>query len=467
MKLPTTIVALATPVGMGAIAVIRISGPDAIALCEGIFAPARKGKQLSLEPPYTIHYGSIMDGEREVDQVLVSLFHAPRSYTGEHLVEISCHGSPYIQQQIIELVIRGGAMPAQPGEFTQRAFLNGKMDLSQAEAVADLIASSGEAARRMALNQMRGGFSSTLRELRNELLTLTSLVELELDFAEEDVVFADRSQLMVLAQTLLRMVSELASSFSMGNAIKTGIPVVIVGQPNTGKSTLLNHLLREERAIVSDIPGTTRDAIEDTISIQGYSFRFVDTAGLRSTTDTVEALGIERTHARMAQATVVLLVLDASSSIANCMARVREVGSKLEAHQKLIVVINKIDLFDLPLTNQLQQALASTFPQYRCIPISAKFGLSTRQLTQELIAIATASAPNGEGVVVTNARHYHALVRARESLERVVDGLASRITGDILAIDIRGTLHYLGEITGEITTDEVLGSIFSKFCIGK
>ena len=462
----STIVAIATPPGMGAIAVIRVSGVDSITLTDGVFKPVKAGKSLLKAKPYTLHYGHIVDMERVIDEVLASIFHAPHSYTGENAVEISCHGSVVIQQQILELLIRRGARLAKPGEFTLRAFLNGKMDLSQAEAVADLIASTSEAERRVALQQMRGGFSDKLKLLRDQLLRFTALIELELDFSEEDVEFADRKQLEALVGNIHEEVSRLADSFSIGNAIKQGIPVTIAGKPNVGKSTLLNRLLNEEKAIVSEIAGTTRDAIEDTIQLAGMNFRFIDTAGLRHTTDEVESLGIARTHSKIEQAKVVLYLIDAAESMSVGLTEVEKFQQKLTNQQTLMVLLNKADRAEAQHTELLAQNIES---HLHCITliISAKSGQNINELTQNLVNIGMSAQPDGNNVVVTNARHYESLVNARDSLARVLSGLKSNLTGDLLAVDIHQALYHLGSITGEITNDEVLGYIFSKFCIGK
>jgi tRNA modification GTPase len=462
----STIVAIATPPGMGAIAVIRVSGSEAITLTNGVFRPVKTGKSLLESKPYTLHYGEIVDLERVIDEVLVSVFHAPHSYTGENAVEISCHGSVVIQQQILELLIRRGARLAQPGEFTLRAFLNGKMDLSQAEAVADIIASTSEAERRVAMQQMRGGFSDKLKLLREQLLKFTALIELELDFSEEDVEFADRKQLEALVCSIHEEVSRLADSFSMGNAIKQGIPVTIAGKPNVGKSTLLNRLLNEEKAIVSEIAGTTRDAIEDNIQLAGMNFRFIDTAGLRHTTDEVESLGIARTHSKIEQAKVVLYLIDAAESMSDGLTEIEKFQQKLTDQQTLMVLLNKADKAEAQHTEQLARNIESLL-HCKTLIISAKSGQNINELTQSLVNIGVSAQPDGNNVVVTNARHYESLVNARESLENVLSGLKSNLTGDLLAVDIHQALYHLGSITGEITNDEVLGYIFSKFCIGK
>ncbi|MDI3527132.1 MAG: tRNA modification GTPase [Tenuifilum sp.] len=461
----TTIAAIATPPGMGAIAVIRLSGSKAIEITDKLFRPVKKKKSLLEQAPYTIHYGSIMDGNREVDQVLVSLFKAPHSYTGEDVVEISCHGSVVIQQQLLELFVRNGAQLAQPGEFTLRAFMNGKIDLSQAEAIADLIASTNETARRVALNQMRGGISNKLAELRNELLKFTALVELELDFSEEDVEFADRTELTNLISTIIAEIDKLSATFSQGNAIKSGIPVTIAGKPNVGKSTLLNRLLNEEKAIVSEIAGTTRDTIEDTIHLGGINFRFIDTAGIRHTTDTIESIGIERAYDKIEKARIVLYLTDALCTANEVIEELNEFTKRITSSQKLIVLVNKEDKSTQNHVDELTSVLIQK--GYNALAISAKAGHNIDVLQQMLIDLGKIDIPENEDVIVTNVRHYNALIQARESLLQVIDGLKANISGDLLAVDIYQALDYLGEITGEISNDEVLGYIFSKFCIGK
>ncbi|QKG80067.1 tRNA uridine-5-carboxymethylaminomethyl(34) synthesis GTPase MnmE [Tenuifilum thalassicum] len=461
----TTIAAIATPPGMGAIAVIRLSGSKAIEITDKLFRPVKKKKSLLEQAPYTIHYGSIMDGNREVDQVLVSLFKAPHSYTGEDVVEISCHGSVVIQQQLLELFVRNGAQLAQPGEFTLRAFMNGKIDLSQAEAIADLIASTNETARRVALNQMRGGISNKLAELRNELLKFTALVELELDFSEEDVEFADRTELTNLISTIIAEIDKLSATFSQGNAIKSGIPVTIAGKPNVGKSTLLNRLLNEEKAIVSEIAGTTRDTIEDTIHLGGINFRFIDTAGIRHTTDTIESIGIERAYNKIEKARIVLYLTDALCTANEVIEELNEFTKRITSSQKLIVLVNKEDKSTQNHVDELTSVLNQK--GYNALAISAKAGHNIDALQQMLIDLGKIDIPENVDVIVTNVRHYNALIQARESLTQVIDGLKANISGDLLAVDIYQALDYLGEITGEISNDEVLGYIFSKFCIGK
>ncbi len=463
----STIVAVATPPGTGAIAIIRLSGKEAISICDKVFQPAKKGKKLTRQKAYTIHFGSIMDGKREVDQVLVSIFKSPHSYTGEDVVEISCHGSQVVQQQLLELLIRSGARLAQPGEFTLRAFINGKMDLSQAEAVADLIASSSEAARRVALNQMRGGFSDQLKGLREQLLNFTSLIELELDFGDEDVEFADRHDLESLLNKINKVISKLISSFQLGNVIKQGIPVTIAGKPNVGKSTLLNRLLNEEKAIVSEIAGTTRDIIEDTINLGGISFRFIDTAGLRHSKDEIESIGIERAYTKIAQAKVILLLIDAQSGAEDSIKSVKEVIKKLSNDQIVIILVNKDDKVEKQQAEKLVSSIKSVIKKIDCFAISAKGGHNIDLLTNTLVNIGLQGQKDTDDVIITNARHYQALINAKENLELVINGVKSNLSGELLSIDIRQVLNYLGEITGEITNDEVLGNIFSKFCIGK
>jgi len=465
-----TICAISTAQGMGAIAVIRLSGEEAIAVCEKIFRPAKSGKQLANQKANTIHFGSIFDGEKDIDEVLVSLFKAPHSFTGEDIIEIACHGAPYIQQQLLQLLIRNGARLAGAGEFTQRAFLNGKMDLSQAEAVADLIASRSEASRRVALQQMRGGFSNELINLRTQLLNFITLIELELDFSEEDVEFADRSELTKLVTNIEALLRKLVNSFSLGNAIKNGIPVAIVGHTNAGKSTLLNTLLQEDKAIVSEIHGTTRDVIEDTINIEGITFRFIDTAGIRTTKDKIESLGIERTYSKITNATIVVLMLDVNDPDEKIHEAITDVKNRLDNdHQQLIVVINKTDLLpeegvDARFNKDEFRELTGTDA---IVPISAKHNTNVEALSAELLKTVNLAAIDNDEVIVTNARHYEALQQSHEAILRVVNGLETGISGDFLSQDIREVLHYLGEITGAINTDEVLGNIFKNFCIGK
>ncbi len=466
----STICAISTPAGMGAIAVIRLSGDKAIDICDSVFKSPVKGKTLKEQPANTTHFGTIINGEKIIDEVVVAVFKTPHSFTGEDIVEISCHGATYIQQQILELLIKNGSRMALPGEFTQRAFLNGKMDLSQAEAVADLIASQSEAARKVALQQMRGGFSSELISLRNELLQFISLIELELDFSEEDVEFADRTQLKGIVDKISEMLSKLTKSFSLGNAIKNGIPVAIVGHTNAGKSTLLNTLLNEERALVSDIHGTTRDSIEDTINIEGITFRFIDTAGIRTTSNEIENLGIERTYSKLRKATLVMLLLDVNDPDDKIHSAINSVKKRMDnSIQKLIVVINKIDLLDeKDVSNRFtRKEFRELTGTDAIVPISAKHNRDVEKLTNELLKTINTSALDNNEVIVTNVRHYEALKKSLEAILRIADGLESGISGDLLAQDIREVLYYLGEITGNISTDEILGNIFKNFCIGK
>lgn len=457
------ICAISTPQGNGAIAVIRLSGNEALVLCDKVFRLPNENKKLTDQLANTIHFGTITDNDKIIDEVVVSIFKNPHSYTGEDVVEISCHGSEYIQQQILQLFIKNGARLAKPGEFTMRAFLNGKMDLSQAEAVADLIASSSAASHKVAVQQMRGGFSSEIANLRDRLLNFISLLELELDFSEEDVEFADRKQLDNLLNNIQNLIHKLLKSFDLGNVIKNGVPVAIVGHTNVGKSTLLNRILNEEKAIVSDIAGTTRDVIEDVINMEGVSFRFIDTAGIRETTDIIESIGVERTYDRIAKASIVLLLVDATEGLDEMIKAIKTVKDKIgDGDKKLIVVLNKIDKAGTKL--DMQNLLNK---QDVILKISAKTGENIDQLVKELLSVVNLSALNQNEVIVTNVRHYEALEKASVALQRAIDGLNSGITGDFLAQDIRETLHYLGEITGEITTDEVLGNIFKNFCIGK
>ncbi len=449
-----TIVALATsPGAQGAIAVIRVSGLEAITIVNSLF----KGKDLSKQQSHTIHFGTIRDGEEIVDEVLVSLFVAPNSYTKENSVEISTHNSKYIIERVINLLIRQGARAARPGEFTLRAFLNGGLDLSQAEAVADLIASNSAASHQIAMQQMRGGFSNKLKKLREDLVHFASLIELELDFSEEDVEFANRDQLKSLIQQIYTVINKLISSFEQGNVLKNGVPVVIAGKPNVGKSTLLNALLNEERAIVSDIAGTTRDTIEDEINIHGVTFRFIDTAGIRETTDVIEAKGVERTLAKMKQARLIIYLFDPTQdTIADVQAQIEEVES---LQIPFVTIINKSDL----LTDLQHAEYAVLKPLY----ISAKEQVGIDELKDELLNQVNLANINTDDVMVTNIRHVEALQHTQTALERVLYGIDNPVTSDFLAMDIRQALHHLGEITGSVTTDDLLDNIFSKFCIGK
>ena len=451
-ELNDTICAVATRAG-GALGVVRVSGPDAIRLTDSIFRSASRHPLASAQP-YSLCYGQIVDGTGAViDDVLVSVFRAPHSFTGQDSTEISCHGSAYILQQVCRLLINAGCRQAEPGEYTQRAFLAGKMDLSQAEAVADLIASASAASHRLAMNQMKGGFSCELRELRDQLLQFTSLIELELDFSEEDVEFADRSQLEQLAAQIEQVITRLADSFSTGDAIRNGVPVAIIGQTNTGKSTLLNQLLHDDRALVSDIQGTTRDSIEDTTTIDGVLFRFIDTAGIRQTTDTIESMGIERSYRKAREASIILWMTDeAHPADVETENKILE----LSADKHLIRVHNKCDD-------------ASTLPQPTDtdIWISAKYGYGLKELGDLLVKAAAIPQISEQDVIVTNMRHYESLVKAQECIRRVRQGLTDRISGDFLSQDIRQCIHHLSTITGDITTDDILSNIFRHFCIGK
>jgi len=460
----STICALSTAPGVGGIAVIRISGSEAFAITDKIFRPTN-GVSVVEQPAYTLSYGKIIKGNEPLDEVIVGVFRSPHSFTGEDTVEISCHGSIYIQQEILQLLITGGCQLAKAGEFTQRAFLNGKMDLSQAEAVADLITSQSVAAHRLAMNQMRGGFSKELQTLRSQLLHFVSLMELELDFGEEDVEFADRNELIRLANDIQVIIARLAHSFGVGNVMKNGVPVVIVGETNAGKSTLLNLLLNEEKAIVSEIHGTTRDAIEDVISIQGQIFRFIDTAGIRSAGDEIEKIGIKRTFQKIEQASIVLWMIDTT----HFSKEIEYIADKIvpkTKDKKLIIVFNKIDKISPEEQLILEEEFLPHVPAER-IYLSAKYKKNTEKLEAALLKAANLPELNANDVIVTNLRHYEALTKALESIERVQNGLKDNLSGDFIAQDIRECMHYLGEITGEITADEVLGSIFGKFCIGK
>jgi len=457
-----TIIALATASGAGAIAVLRVSGPKAISVSNTLFKSIHD-KNLLNQPTHTIHLGHIVDGDRVLDEVLVSIYKNPQSYTGEDVVEISCHGSSYIQQQILQLFIRNGCRSANPGEFTLRAFLNGKMDLSQAEAVADLIASDSAAAHQIALQQMRGGFSSEIKNLREELLNFASLIELELDFSEEDVEFADRQQFEELLKRIVKVLKYLIDSFATGNVIKNGVPISIIGAPNVGKSTLLNALLNEDKAIVSNIAGTTRDAIEDELIIDGIKFRFIDTAGIRQTDDTVEAIGIEKTFTKMAQSQVIIQLIDASiiskSNAADVLSSVAE--TKVQYPEKeTLVVLNKMDLADKTLVSKI-------FSELEPLQMSAKTGAGVELLKSKLLDMVHMGKLQNNDTIITNARHYDALGEALANIRKVQEGLQTGLSGDLLAIDIREALYHFGRITGEISTDDLLGNIFANFCIGK
>ena len=467
MNQQDTICAVATAQG-GAIGIVRVSGPKAIAATNNIFIPhnAKQGN-LSQRDPYTLTFGYIHDKatNQRIDEVLVSLFRAPHSYTGEDSTEISCHASPYILQQVMQLLLHEGCRIAQPGEFTQRAFLHGKMDLSQAEAVADLIASTSAASHRLAMNQMRGGFSKQLSELRNQLLHLTSLMELELDFSDhEELEFADRKELNQLAQHIETVIERLVNSFSVGNAIKNGIPVAIIGATNAGKSTLLNASLREERAIVSNIHGTTLDVIEDTINLSGTLFRFIDTAGIRQTDDSIEAMGIERSFKAMAQAEIVLLMYDLTQGEDTFRNFYEQIQQHL-AGKQVVVVMNKCDIATPPTT--LPSFINTTQATYHTIAISARQQLHINELETILTHMAALPSLAPTEVVVTNARHYEALSNALQAIRRVEQGLQDNLSGDLVSQDLRECIFHLSDIVGEVTTDAVLGNIFSHFCIGK
>lgn len=460
-----TIIALATPSGSGAIAIIRLSGPNAISIASNHFESI-SGKVLGKQKSHTIHLGFIKDGENVLDQVLVSIFKNPNSYTGENIIEISCHGSLYIQQQIIQLFLRNGCRTADAGEFTLRAFLNGKMDLSQAEAVADLISSDNAASHQIAVQQMRGGFSNEIKNLRAELLNFASLIELELDFSEEDVEFADRTQFKELLTRIQKVLKSLIDSFAVGNVIKNGIPVAIVGEPNVGKSTLLNAFLNEERALVSDIAGTTRDTIEDEIAIGGIGFRFIDTAGIRETEDVIEGMGIKRTFEKIEQAQVILLLVDGSKLLAddqklkNIVLEYEKIKNQ-NPQKPLVLLINKADT--------LSESDKEIIGQYlnNINYLSAKTGQGVEELKNSLLEFVNTGALRNNETIVTNTRHYNSLLKALEEIEKVQIGMKENLSSDLMAIDVREALYHLGEITGQVTNDELLGNIFANFCIGK
>ncbi len=458
-----TICAISTPAGTGGIAVIRISGSKAI---ETVMK-SWHGADLRKAATHTAHFGRIVypDGET-LDEVVATVFRCPHSFTGEDTVELSCHGSQWIQSQLVAQMIGNGCRAAEGGEFTRRAFMNGKIDLSQAEAIADVIASSSRASHRIAVSQMRGGFSAMLAGLREQLLEFVSLMELELDFSEEDVEFADRTRLIDLAKHIDSVITNLADSFSVGNAIKNGVPVAIVGETNAGKSTLLNRLLHDDKAIVSDIRGTTRDAIEDTINLGGITFRFIDTAGIRDTSDKIESIGIDRTFQKIDNASIILWMIDGTQATGN----IRETAEKIMPHcqgKQLIAVINKSDKLNNSTIQAIQSEISNISDRIRTITISAKNDIAVDRLEQMLVESAGIPENDPNAVVVTNARHYDALCHAQEAIRRAIDGLQSGLSGDFVSQDIRECMHYLGEITGEITTHEILGSIFSRFCIGK
>ncbi|MDD4820634.1 MAG: tRNA uridine-5-carboxymethylaminomethyl(34) synthesis GTPase MnmE [Flavobacteriales bacterium] len=450
-----TIVALSTAGGMSAIAVIRLSGSRAVEIVDSVFHSPKVGKKLSDVASHTAHFGSISDGNDVVDEVVATVFLAPHSFTGEDTVEVSCHGSVFIQQQLIQLFIRKGARMAMAGEYTRRAFVNGRMDLSQAEAVADLIASESYASHATAINQMRGGYSAKIKGLRESLLDLASLLELELDFSDQDVEFADRERLGSLLGEIKSTVGDLTDSFAVGNVIKNGIPVSIIGAPNVGKSTLLNALLGEERAIVSNVAGTTRDTVEDEIIISGLRFRFIDTAGLRHTDDVVEKMGIERTYKKISEAQIIIYMLDMSSRSDMDVADV--IALKEKYHSKHVVVVaNKVDVVDGDFSSSLSDV----------IKISAKVGDGLDALRERLVSFVDIGDVSSR-TIVTNARHYDALVRSGVAIDRAETGLLAGLSADLLAVDVRDAISCLGEITGDISSDDILGSIFSRFCIGK
>ncbi|MBK0368707.1 tRNA uridine-5-carboxymethylaminomethyl(34) synthesis GTPase MnmE [Flavobacterium agrisoli] len=472
-----SIVALATPSGAGAIAIIRISGSEAIQIGNSVFKSI-KNKDLTKQKTHTLHLGHIVDNEKALDEVLVSLFKGPNSYTGEDTIEISCHGSTYIQQQIIQLLLRNGCRMADAGEFTLRAFLNGKLDLSQAEAVADLINSDNEASHQIAMQQMRGGFSNEIAKLREELLNFASLIELELDFAEEDVEFADRIQFHELVNRIEFVLKRLIDSFAVGNVIKNGIPVAIVGEPNVGKSTLLNALLNEERAIVSDIAGTTRDTIEDELVIGGIGFRFIDTAGIRETKDVVESIGIQKTFEKIDQAQMVLYLVDGcqlsvDGKLDNLLLEINKTQNQYP-QKALVVIINKKDMIsDETLSliqNKLvayQDELSTVNRKLSTIYISAKEKQGVEELKNQLLSFVNTGALRNNETIVTNTRHYDSLLKALDEIQKVKHGLETNLSSDLLALDIKEALYQFGLITGQVSNDELLGNIFANFCIGK
>ncbi len=460
-NLNDTICAVSTAHGIGAIALIRISGKKAFAIIEKIFS-AKSGFNIKQTPAFTLHYGKIFINNETIDEVLLGIFKSPHSYTGEDMVEINCHGSIYIQKRLMELLISMGARLAQAGEFTYRAFMNNKLDLTQAEAIADLIASTSKNAHDLALNQMRGGFSEEIKELRKKLIEFASLIELELDFSEEDVEFASRKDFLQVVTEIKSEIRRLTDSFAQGNILKNGIPVAIIGKPNVGKSTLLNALLNEERAIVSEIPGTTRDTIEDTFTIQDVTFRFIDTAGLRKSTNEIEKIGIEKTYQKIEQAQIILYVIDISqTTVAEIKKDLEDFHSHIfDSNKKFIVIANKIDqLFKTPVKFTELVELETIF-------ISAKRKENINLIADSLVR-AVNTRINTDRAIVSNIRHYEALTRISESLVTIENGLEDNVTSDLLAVDIRTALHYLGEITGEITTEDILGKIFSNFCVGK
>ncbi len=458
-ELGDTIVALATPPGVGALGIVRLSGPDSIAVADEIFF----GAKLENCASHTIHFGEIRGAQGEViDEVLTFLFRGPKSYTGEDVVEISGHGSTYTLQRIIERCLAAGARLARPGEFTQRAFLHGKMDLSQAEAVADLIASDSEASHRLAMTQMRGGVAMKIKDLRGQLIEFASLIELELDFGEEDVAFADRGKLKDLVQEMLAEVDRLIDSFRLGNAIKHGIGTVIAGRPNAGKSTLLNRLLDEDRALVSAIAGTTRDTVEEILNIEGVQFRLIDTAGIREAEDQIEAMGVDRTRQKITEAAIVLYVFDVTAVTAEEVAS--DLADLVQPDRQILAVANKMDLNPYVKAQDFASAILS---RDHFVPVSAKNNMNVAYVKERLYDLAVGDTLQTGSTVLTSARHQEALNRTADSLRKVLKGLAGEVTGDFIAMDIRQSLHYLGEITGEISTDDLLDNIFRNFCIGK
>lgn len=461
----TTICAISTAPGNGAIAVLRLSGSEALTICNKIFRPAKKALSFLEAEANTIHFGNIVFEDKVIDEVLVSVFRNPHSYTGEDSVEISCHGSEYIQKEILKVLVKSGATLAKPGEFTQRAFLNGKLDLSQAEAVADLIASNSAASHKLAIKQIKGGFSHQLSELRGKLLNFISLVELELDFSEEEVEFADRNELRDLTEEINTLLKKLISSFDLGNVLKNGVPVALVGDTNVGKSTLLNALIKEDKAIVSNIAGTTRDVVEDVINIEGISFRFFDTAGIRKTENEIEAIGIKKTIDKINKAKINIVLIDTKNDLTTVKNKLLQILGQIPEDSKIFLVFNKIDTLDDSSLDEVK-SLEIDKKVSEKFYISAKQNLHIDQLLLSLVSVVKTSNEE-EGVVVSNIRHYEALMRAQEALERGINNLEGNVSGDFIAMDIREVLHHLGEITGEISTDEMLGNIFANFCIGK
>ena len=461
-----TIVALATATGVGAISVIRLSGKEAIELADKVFKTLNR-KPLSEAPSHTVHLGTIKSENQVIDECLATIFKGKKSYTGEPVVEFSCHGSAYITQEVIKLCLANGARLAEAGEFTKRAFLNGKLALNQAEAVADLIASDSKASHQVALQQMRGGFTSEIEDLRQELLNFASLIELELDFSEEDIEFADRSQFEQLLKRIKTTLQTLIQSFSAGNAIKNGIPVAIVGKPNAGKSTLLNTLLNEERAIVSDIAGTTRDTIEETLHIDGFTFRFIDTAGIRDTKDQIEAIGVEKAKEKIKKAQIVLYLYNEKENTTDEV--IHFVTENYHKEAKFILLHNKIEDLQEVITPFDNEILASIPEEYifSQLRISAKENINIDELKKILSLYVKNLSPSAGNTIITNIRHYEALNNALQALEKVEEGMQIHLSGDLLAIDIRETLYHLGSITGAVSNDELLGNIFSRFCIGK